>query len=1206
MAQELELELGQVILNGRYRVEAFIGQGRCAQVYRIHHLELKEDRALKVVSVHRGCADGTPADAARLRFQTEAQLGSQFEDPNILRVHEFAEDDERLYLIMEYAGGGSLAARLRDGPLSVGQSVRIVQEVAEALNVLHASRVVHRNVSPFSILLDWDGHAKVGNLGWAQVPWGTEALPGPQSTEGNCALYHSPEQREGVTYLTPSADVYGLGCVLFEMLTGRRWLGGPHRASSNDAPRIVRRLRPEVSPQLASVLSRMLREERGRKPSDVADSRRRYPAMVDVLDALEGDLEILPRRRKAERRQKWGLACLACLLLVISLTVAAVPAIWQYNPIERLTAMLQEGLASLQAPTAVVQTPPTMRESGSPTVTEMASLQTATRFAGGTQTQAATSGPSVTVATNMAVRLTVTDVTAGAHTRTAPPQPNGALTTKTTGSLATSMVAGAHTEAAKPTRPAPPQAAGPTVSGTGVSPHASSWITPTLLLALPVTREGSTSSPTWTAGPTTTLAVSSAVTPTDTLTSTPSPSSTSTPTVTPTSTPSPTRTITPTPTATPCVNDAAFVTDVTIPDNTLLVPGAPFEKTWRVRNAGSCPWQEGYRLVFAGGAQMNATDSTQIVDTAPGATADIAVPMIAPQSAGSFIGEWRLVDATGKPFGEKLTVIIRVPEPTPTITPTPTMTPTNTRTLTPTPTHSPTFTPTATATHSPTWTPTTTPSGTWTPTSTASATPLPSATPTAAPTETSTDTPTPTPSATASPTLTPSSTPTARPTDTATPTWTPTPCVDGSAYVTDVTIPDQSVVDAGEPFVKTWRVKNTGSCPWGPDYQLSFVAGARMGAPESQPLADALPGQEVEVSVPMTAPESIGAYRGEWQMLNAEGKPFGQRLTVVLRVASAKLPPITADNAARLGLLRLIESPGETINDVALAPDGNTLVTGSGSGLVRLWQTADGSLLRAFEASASAINRLAFSPDGTLAAAGTKKGDVYIWSISDGTLRRTLSGHTLGVKSVVFSPDGESLASGGDDGLVRLWRVQNATLTDLLGGLVPNELVTQVAFSPDGQLLAAVSTYPRLRLWQIVETEESEGSSAEAVGRLPLRTISTASSARSVAFSPVGTVLATGSIDGRVRFWLTEDGALLKTLEAQPAQINSVVFSPNGALLASGAGDGVIRLWDVVGDRQVALLRVNAQPVIAVVFNPDGSLIASLSADGVVRLWATK
>ena len=1186
MAQEPELEPGQVILNGRYRVDAFIGQGRCAQVYRIHHLELKEDRALKVVNVHRGCADGTPADAARVRFQTEAQLGSQFEDPNILRVHEFVEDSERLYLIMEYAAGGSLAARLRDGPLSIGQSVRIVQEVAEALNVLHASRVVHRNVNPFSILLDPDGHAKVGNLGWAQLPWGAETLPGAETAEGDCALYHSPEQRQGATYLTPSADVYGLGCVFFEMLTGRRWLGGPHHARSSDAPRIVRRLRPEISPQLAFVLGRMLREERGRKPADATDARRRYPAMVDLLDALEGDLEVLPRRRRAERRQKWGLACLASLLLVICLVVAATPAIWQYNPIERFTAMMQESLASLQSPTLAVQTRPATSEASSPPVTELAGRQTAT------------------------------SVTAGAQAQTATPQASGTPANRTAGPLTATGAAAsleADTVTTTPPRPVPSETAGPTAAGTEASPQASPWITPTLLLALPATQEASAPSPTATAGPpTATLAAAGEMTPTLTLTATPSPSPSPTPTATPSPTSSPTQTITPTPTATPCVNDAAFVTDVTIPDNTLLLPGVPFEKTWRVRNAGSCPWQDGYRLVFAGGTQMNAMDSTLIADTAPGATADIPVSMVAPQSPGLFVGEWRLVDAKGKPFGSKLTVIIRVPEPTPTATPTPTLTPTDTRTPTPTPTHSPTLIPTPTATHSPTWTPTATPSSTWTPTSTASATPSPSATLTAAPAETSTLTPSLTLTPTASPTFTPSSTPTAHPTDTTTPTWTPTatpeptPCVDGSAYVADVTIPDQSVVDAGEPFVKTWRVKNTGSCPWGADYRLSFVAGDQMGAAQSQPLPDTLPGEEAEVSAPMTAPEDIGAYRGEWRMQNAEGKFFGERLTIVLRVASAKLPPVAPDNAGRLGLLRMIESPDELINDIAFGPDGKTLLTGSAAGLARLRQTADGSLARTFEASASAINDVTFSPDGTLAAAGTKKGDVLIWRVADGGLWRTLSGHTLGVKSVAFSPDGESLASGGDDGVVRLWRVQEGTLTDMLGGLVPNELITQIAFSPDGQLLAAVSTYPRLRLWQVAEAQETEPSTAAGAGRAPLRTISTASSALSVAFSPVGTVLATGSIDGRVRFWLMEDGALLKTLEAQPAAINSVAFSPNGALLASGAADGGIRLWDVVGDRQVAMLRGSAQPVKAVVFNRDGSSIASLSADGAVRLWGVK
>jgi len=158
-----------------------------------------------------------------------------------------------------------------------------------------------------------------------------------------------------------------------------------------------------------------------------------------------------------------------------------------------------------------------------------------------------------------------------------------------------------------------------------------------------------------------------------------SPSPTTTPTVTPlvmlSATPTTISLVPPTATAVSCANEASFVADVTVPDNTVFQPGARIDKTWRIRNNGTCSWGTGYRLVFVSGNKMGAPDNQPVVPTAPGGTTDVTVTMYAPTGYGTHTGVWRMVDTNGEPFGQQFTIVIQVPSP---YTPTPIVTPTNT------------------------------------------------------------------------------------------------------------------------------------------------------------------------------------------------------------------------------------------------------------------------------------------------------------------------------------------------------------------------------------------------------------------------------------------------------------------------------------------------------------------------------------------------
>jgi len=329
MQREPELQVGQPILNGRYVVEAFLGRGAFAEVYCVRHQTLPTPRAVKVVSKAIPGVGSTTYEDYRERFRLEAQLGDQLDHPHVIRVYDFEESEGRLYLVTEYAAGGSLAEKLKKGPLPWEEALRITCEVAAGLEALHDQLgIVHRDVKPSNILLDQEGRAKVADLGLAQVPGGlSERSLGLGRPHPGTLLYMSPEQETTTAYLMPSSDIYSLGCVLFEMLTGQLWKHAMLKVEG------ARELRPELPAWLEEVLQRMLRREPAQEKADAADSSKRYLSMGAVREALEKGLgegkwetarprpEFLPQPQKRWPAWGWMLGLVSTLVLVVLLLV---------------------------------------------------------------------------------------------------------------------------------------------------------------------------------------------------------------------------------------------------------------------------------------------------------------------------------------------------------------------------------------------------------------------------------------------------------------------------------------------------------------------------------------------------------------------------------------------------------------------------------------------------------------------------------------------------------------------------------------------------------------------------------------------------------------------------------------------------------------------------------------------------------------------
>ena len=251
-------EPNDILLN-KYRVEKLLGEGACAKVYLATHKGLQAPRALKILRKDAPGLGSTDIDEFRRRFQLEAQLGAKLgENPHIIQVHDFEQEHDLLILVMEYATGGSLAERIKaarshDASIPVNEVLQIGLGVAQGLSALHALDAVHRDLKPSNILFDKKGRAKVADVGLAQIPGGpsmrskiSHGVPHP-GTPG----YMSPEQKKISNYLTPASDVYSLGLVLFEALTGRVY------RSQKPGTR-AKELREEIPVELDDLLARML------------------------------------------------------------------------------------------------------------------------------------------------------------------------------------------------------------------------------------------------------------------------------------------------------------------------------------------------------------------------------------------------------------------------------------------------------------------------------------------------------------------------------------------------------------------------------------------------------------------------------------------------------------------------------------------------------------------------------------------------------------------------------------------------------------------------------------------------------------------------------------------------------------------------------------------------------------------------------------
>jgi serine/threonine-protein kinase len=316
---------------GRYELVRPLGHGAMATVDLAHDVELERPVALKRLAENLARDE----DLQR-RFLREARLAARLADPHVVRVFDVGEDDGRPFIAMEYVEGQTLAELVaRRGPLPVSEAASLGMQMCAGLAAAHAAGLVHRDVKPQNLLLGTDGVLKLGDFGIAAPYEGTRlTLAG---TVLGTAGYLAPEQARG-EQVTAAADIYGVGAVLYELLTGEpsRTVASLAELGSEDGfqpPDLAARV-PGAPPELvAAVTACLSARPEDRPPSAAALARLLAPVAseADTLslppDPAQRATEILarpeaPQRWWTPRRLAAGAALVAAAIAGLVLAVA--------------------------------------------------------------------------------------------------------------------------------------------------------------------------------------------------------------------------------------------------------------------------------------------------------------------------------------------------------------------------------------------------------------------------------------------------------------------------------------------------------------------------------------------------------------------------------------------------------------------------------------------------------------------------------------------------------------------------------------------------------------------------------------------------------------------------------------------------------------------------------------------------------------------
>jgi len=322
---------------GDYELLQQIARGGMGVIYKARQISLN-----RIVAVKMMLPGLAVSEAEAQRFQTEAEAIANLRHPNIVAIYEVGAHEGQRYFSMEYIEGQSLAAMIRDHPLPEETAARYVKVIAEAMQYAHRQGILHRDLKPSNVLLDKTGKPCLTDFGLAKRMGSDSRLTASGVVLGTPS-YMPPEQAAGKNkQLGPASDVYSIGAILYELLTGRP----PFQAATsldtvllviNSEPIAPRLLNPKLSRDLETICLKCLEK----------DARRRYPSAQELADDLDRYLNrkpikarpisVLNRAWRWSRRSPWPTAAAAAIVLLL---LAVLASGWAIS--SRRTAMISE------------------------------------------------------------------------------------------------------------------------------------------------------------------------------------------------------------------------------------------------------------------------------------------------------------------------------------------------------------------------------------------------------------------------------------------------------------------------------------------------------------------------------------------------------------------------------------------------------------------------------------------------------------------------------------------------------------------------------------------------------------------------------------------------------------------------------------------------------------------------------------------------